>query len=265
MADTAAEEPFIVYSYVGAAARAVDEYTAEGILELRPELRHAGGLLAAPLGLMSTSGTGATVHIHAAGAPTRIDVHLYDSGDGVERVKVDTKLLRVGRSQVFSEARFTDADNPNRDLGYSTVSYVVTGPGIGRLENHDRPPYVGPARNERPITEIYGGVPRADGGFSIPDLPIRLRSGGRIHSGTMEVLGEASGMAVTRLKTGVERMRTEHMSTTILSAGRGGPFSITPEILASGDDFAICRMELIDHANDDRLLAVIRTRYRLLP
>jgi hypothetical protein len=163
----AAEEPFIVYSYVGAAARAIDEYTAEGILELRPELRHAGGLLAAPLGLMSTSGTGVTVHIHAAGAPTRIDVHMYESGDGVERVKVDTKLLRVGRTQVFAEARFTDADNPDRRLGYSTVSYVATGPGTGKLENHDEPPYVGPARNERPITEIYGGVPRADGGFDI--------------------------------------------------------------------------------------------------
>ena len=128
-----ADEPFIVYSYVGAAARAIDEHTAEGILELRPELRHAGGLLAAPLGLMSTSGTGVTVHIHAAGAPTRIDVHMYESGDGVQRVKVDTKLLRVGRSQVFAEARFTDADNPSRQLGYSTVSYVATGPGTGKL------------------------------------------------------------------------------------------------------------------------------------
>lgn len=265
MTDTAAEEPFIVYSYVGAASRALDEHTAEGILELRPELRHAGGLLAAPLGLMSTSGTGVTVHIHAAGAPTRIDVHMYESGEGVERVRVDTKLLRVGRSQVFGEARFTDADNPDRHLGYSTVSYVATGPGTGKLENREPAPYVGPARNERPITEIYGGVPRPDGGFDIPDLPSRLRSGGRIHSGTMEILGEAAGMAAAKLKTGVERMRTEHMSTTILSAGRGGPFSINPEVLATGDDFAICRMELIDHANDDRLLAVVRTRYRLLP
>lgn len=260
-----ADEPFIVYSYVGAAGRAIDEHTAEGVLELRPELRHAGGLLAAPLGLMSTAGTGVTVHIHAAGAPTRIDVHMWDSGDGVERVKVDTKLLRVGRSQVFAEARFSDADNPSRQMGYSTVSYVATGPGTGKLENHPAPPYVGPARNERPITEIYGGVPRADGGFDIPDLPPRLRAGGRIHSGTMEVLGEAAGMRAATLKTGVERMRTEHMSTTILSAGLGGPFSITPEVLASGDDFAICRMELRDHANDDRLLAVVRTRYRLLP
>jgi acyl-coenzyme A thioesterase PaaI-like protein len=265
MTDTAPEDRFIVYSYVGAASRAIDEYTAEGILQLRPELRHAGGLLAAPLGLMSTSGTGVTVHIHAAGAPTRIDVHMYESGDGVERVKVDTKVLRVGRSQVFAEGRFSDADNPSRQLGYSTVSYVATGPGTGVLENHDEPPYAGPARNERPITEIYGGVPRADGGFDIPDLPTRLRAGGRIHSGTMEILGEAAGMAATKLKTGVERMRTEHMSTTILSAGRGGPFSITPEVLASGDDFSICRMELIDHGNEDRLLAVVRTRYRLLP
>ena len=233
-----AEEPFIVYSYVGAAGRAIDEYTAEGILELRPELRHAGGLLAAPLGLMSTAGTGVTVHIHIAGAPTRIDVHMYEAAD---------------------------ADNPSRNLGYSTVSYISTGPGTGKLENHPEPPYVGPARNEHPITEIYGGVPRADGGFDIPDLPPRLRAGGRIHSGTMEILGEQAGMRASTLKTGVQRMRTEHMSTTILSAGMGGPFSIVPEVLASGDDFTMCRMELRDHANDDRLLAVVRTRHRLLP
>jgi hypothetical protein len=76
---------------------------------------------------MVLSSASVNVHIHAQGSPTGVDVQVFDPATDVSELLFRSRVLRVGRSQVFTEVRIEDAADERRVIGQGTTSFVVTG------------------------------------------------------------------------------------------------------------------------------------------
>src|SRR5262249_21131285 len=108
-----------------------------------------------------------------------------------------------------------------------------------------------------PLTEVFGGVPRPDGGYDIPALTEDLGHG-RLHSGVMQILGEAAALNAIRSELGTTpALRVEHLGTTVMTEGREGPFRIVPSLLTVGGSTAGCRVEVRDVGADNRFVGLI--------
>ena len=117
-----------VYSHIGASSEWLSDFTAEGTLRVRPDLRHPGGLLAAPLGIMVLDCAATNTHRLGLSAPTRVDVHLYEPAHDVDELRIRGTVIRNGRTQIFTEARIADARDASRVIAFGTTSFAVTGP-----------------------------------------------------------------------------------------------------------------------------------------
>jgi acyl-coenzyme A thioesterase PaaI-like protein len=266
MAQAPVAGSFIVYSHIGTWSTRLTDYTAEGMLRLRDDLRQPDGLLAAPLGVMILDCASSNTHPLALSAPTRVDVHLYDPAPDVDELRIRGRVLRHGRTQIFTDARIEDASDPTRAIAYGTVTMAVTGPAPSNPAPYggERPDLQTSDSSPRPpLVEVFGGVPAEDGGYSIPALTPSIGHG-RLHSGPMQTLGESAAMNAVRLGYGAKRMRTEHLGTSVVTSGRAGPFSIIPHVIAVNDSSAGCYVEVIDRGAENRLIATMSVRLRVL-
>jgi acyl-coenzyme A thioesterase PaaI-like protein len=114
------------------------------------------------------------------------------------------------------------------------------------------------------LTEVFGGVARDDGGYTIPELTPAIGHG-RLHSGPMMTMAEASALNAVRAKLDDDavEVRVDHLGTTVMTEGRKGPFTIVPTVLAVGATSAGCRVEVRDGGADDRFVALITASLQL--
>ena len=266
MTDQTAASPaseMIVYTHIGATSHPTSDITAEGGLYLRDDLRHSGGLFVAPLCIMVLDCAATNTTRLALSAPTRIDVDVYEAAPDVDELRIDGAVTRHGRSQIFTEATISDARDRSRVIAFATTSFAVSGPpSVTKYSDHSprRPDdgYTAP-----PLTEVFGGVPRADGGFDIPVLTPQLGHK-RLHSGVMQVLGEAAAMNAVQARIGSPAtLRVSHLGTTVMTEGRQGPFAIVPTVLAVHGSDAACRVEVRDRGADDRFVGLITAGVRI--
>jgi acyl-coenzyme A thioesterase PaaI-like protein len=260
MSEQAAPSPaseMIVYSYIGPTSELTSDVTAEGTLLLRDDLRHEGGLLAAPLCIMILDCAATNTTRLALSAPTRVDIDVFDTGAGVSSLRIRGAVTRHGRSQIFTEATIEDADDPSRIVAYGTTSFAVTGPpSVTKYTDHTAPGWA-EGTVLPPLTEVFGGEPRDDGGFTIPTLTPAIGHK-RLHSGVMQVLAEAAALNAVRAR--LDRavpLRIGHLGTTVMTEGRQGPFTVVPTVLAVGGTVAACRVEVRDQGSDGRFVALI--------
>ena len=261
-----AEETFIVYSHIGPWSRRLTDSTSEGTLRLRDDLRQGDGLLAAPLGIFLLDCVSKNTHVLALSAPTRIDVHVLEPATDVSGLRIQGRVIRHGRTQIFTEATMHDADDPERVVAYGTVSMSVTGPAGDTPAGYGHeppPPDEADPPPRPPLTEVFGGVPREDGGYDIPGLRPSIGHG-RLHSGVMQVLAEAAAMNAVRRTSGAQHVWTEYLGTTVAASARQGPFSVRPQVLSVRGGSGGCRVEVVDHGADDRTVASLFVRLRLV-
>jgi acyl-coenzyme A thioesterase PaaI-like protein len=241
----------------------VDDLHSEGRLRLRHDLRHAGGLLAAPLAITVVDASAANSHAFGLAPPTRVDVNVYEPAHDVAELRALGRLLRVGRNQIFSEVRFEDASQPGRLIAYGMESMAVSGPPLlgDGSEWTEGPPEDSPELP--PLPDVFEGVARDDGGYDITALTPRIGVR-RLHSGTMQVLGEAAAMNTVRLTSGATTVRTEHLGSSFMIEGRIGPFSLVPRLVGMHGDIAGCAVDVRDHGAGNLLTAVISARIRVV-
>ena len=118
------EGGLVSYRYLGCSSTARSRHTAEGGMRLRRDLRTAGGLLAAPLGIALLDTAGINVDALGRCAPTQIDVTVFEPAHDVDEVRIFGQIVREGRSQMFTQGRFED----RRDRAASSAS----APRVGR-------------------------------------------------------------------------------------------------------------------------------------
>jgi acyl-coenzyme A thioesterase PaaI-like protein len=251
----------ISYRYLGTYSEALGRHHAQGWLTLRPDLRGPVGLLAAPLGIALLDTAGINVDPLAVVAPTRIDVHVFEPAADVERVHVEGQLLREGRSQFFTEGRFTEARSPRRLLGHGATHWAVSGPNPGYhyVDNRHGTPR---SSDLPPLHEAFGARVRDDGNLEIPALTAELGADG-LHQGPFQVVSEAAAMRAAETALGHDHFWNEHLGTTIMSRGVGAPLATRAEVLHVDDQSIVVRVELRAEGADDRLCSVTTCRFRV--
>jgi uncharacterized protein (TIGR00369 family) len=84
----------------------------------------------------------------------------------------------------------------------------------------------------------------------------------RLHGGAQQLMAEAASLAGAAKAAGTDAVVTGDLSVRFIYPALNGPFVATPTVLSQGDDDVLCRVDLVDTGNDDRLVSIstIRTR-----
>ncbi|HUZ08723.1 MAG TPA: hypothetical protein VMU76_00965 [Acidimicrobiales bacterium] len=252
----------ISYRYLGTYSETTGNHEAEGWITIRRDLRGPVGLLAAPLGIALLDTAGINVDPIAVVSPTRIDVHLFERASDVDRVHLEGRILREGRTQLFTESRLTDVARPDRLIGLGSTHWAVGGPNPG-FDYVDNRPGVDDSPDLPPLYEAFGARRRGDGSLEIAELTDELGRNG-LHQGSFQVVPEAAAMIAAAEAAGTDRFWIEHLGTSIVARGVGAPFVTRAEVLRIAEGCAQVRVELRAAGADDRLCSVTFCRFRLV-
>ncbi len=196
-------------------------------------------------------------------ALTRIDVHVFDDGAGLEEVRVVGTVLREARTQVFTEATIEDESDARRVVAFATADWAILAPTPEGFVYTDPGPGVPDTPDLPPLSDAYDAHPSAGGGFVIDGLSTRVGVD-TLHHGPILVALEAAALEVAAAQVETDALRVEHFTTRFVKAGRVGPFVARAETTASRDRTVACRAELRDHGADGQVIAVALLRARAI-
>jgi acyl-coenzyme A thioesterase PaaI-like protein len=247
-AETVAE--LISYRHLGCRSVLREGFEAQGSMPLRSDMRRDGALIAAPVAIAMLDTAGIAVDRHWQLALTHVDVKLSGPATAVSRLGVFGSMTRQTRSQVFTEARFVDADNPGATIGVGTADWAVIAPTAKGFEYVDPGPGVTDSGDLPPLAGVYGAVPGVDGGFVIPELTPRL--GGLIlHHGPILVTLESAALQIAGAGA-----RVAAFGVRIVKAGKRGPFGASARVLSDQAGLVLVRAELNQDGDDANVVAV---------
>lgn len=252
----------MTYRYLASRPRVIDQTHAEGLMEIRPDLRaSSGAILGAPLAIAMLDVAGITVDRLWILALTQINVDIVDPAVEVIEVYLSGQITTAARSQIFTEARIYDAANRDRVIGFGTANWSVISPTPDGFE-YPEPGHGVKLMDEVPaLWKAFTGSRRSDGLLEIPGLRPEIGTE-RLHHGPMLVIMEAAAVEVAAGVLDTDVVAVEHLGLTIVAPGRSGPFVATPVLLAVRSRTVGCRVELRDQDRDDRLVAAAFVRVR---
>jgi hypothetical protein len=251
------------YAYLGSRPQAIDSTSAENVLDLRSDLRTpAGAVLAAPLAIAMLDAATVNVESLRVLAVTQVDIDIIDCAIDVRQAHLAGRVTTEMRSQLFTEARIDDAENPDRHIGFGTANWAV----LGRTPHRFCFPQPAPPETGRaglpPLWHAYSGRRRGDATLEIPRMPLEVDEE-RLHHGPMLVVTEAVALDIAAEALGTDELVVEHLAMTVVAPGRVGPFIATPVFTAIEGDSAGCRIELRDAGRGDRLIAATFVRMQM--
>lgn len=236
------------YRYLGCRSVLGDGFEARGRMPIRSDLRHGGGLLAAPVAIAMLDTAGIAVDRHWQLALTHVVVDLCGPAD-VDAVDVYGAMTRRARSQIFTEARVTAADDPARLISIGTADWtVISTTGTG-FEYIDPGPGVADSAVLPELAAAYGAERHADGSFVIDELTPRL-GGVLLHHGPILVALEAAAL---RAAGGVTVVQS--LDVRIVKAGRKGPFVATASIESDVAGSVLIRARMYQDADPTDVVA----------
>jgi hypothetical protein len=247
------------YAYLGSRPRAIDGRHADNVLRLRQDLRTpAGAVLAAPLAIAMLDAAVANVESMYVHVVTQVDVTVVDCAVDIERVLLSGAITAEARSQLFTEARISDADHPERRIGFGSANWAVVGTVPQRFCFPEPAVCPSAAGVLPPLWHAYSARRRFDGRLEIP----RLQDVGaeRLHHAPMLVVTETVALEYAAETLGTEELSVDSLNMTMVAPGRVGPFIATSVFSAIDGDTIGCRVELRDAGRDDCLVAAAFVR-----
>ncbi|MCW2517205.1 MAG: hypothetical protein JWR11_6247 [Mycobacterium sp.] len=242
------------YSYLGSSPQAIDRTHAQNVLRVREDLRtSAGAVMAAPLAIaMLDAGVVNVESLHVR-AVTQVDVTVVDCALDVERMLLAGAFTAEARSQLFTEARIVDADDPERRIGFGTANWAIVGTTPQRFCFPEPAAVLPGAGALPPLWHAYSARRRFDGRLEIP----RLQDVGaeRLHHAPMLIVAEAVALEHAADTLGTDELSVDSLSMSLVAPGRVGPFVATPVFSAVDAETVGCRVELRDTGWDDCLVA----------
>src|SRR6478735_4411323 len=236
---TGTMDDLVSYRYVGCSSVVRDRTHAEGRMRIRRDLRTPAGLRGAPLALAALDTAGINIDRFHHLALTRIDVHVFDDGAGLEEVRVVGRVVREARTQVFTEATIEDESDARRVVAFATADWAILAPTPEGFVYTEPGPGVPDTPDLPALSDAYDAHHRAGGGFVIDGLSTRVGVD-TLHHGPILVALEAAALEVATAQAETDALRVEHFTTRFVKAGRAGPFAATAEVLTTRDDTLAC-------------------------
>jgi uncharacterized protein (TIGR00369 family) len=264
---TAYPEPLAsdhLYGHLDMRSTRISDVLAEGTMPIGDDIRIPGGMRAALPALLIELITGQFAISLGMIVLSDMTLHLRDRGVGLDAVHGEVRLVRTGRSRVIGVGQLDAVDDPSRLVGYGTVSIAVLGPLDVPLSG---PPRVhGRPTNPPPILDAMGMVIRDDDSACVL---AKVHTGvvgpqDRLHGGAQQLMAEAASLAAAAQAAGTERVVTGDLSIRFVYPALNGPFVATPTVVSQTDDDVLCRVDLVDTGNDDRLVSISTIRTRIV-
>ena len=260
---TGTMDDLVSYRSVGCSSVVRDRTHAAGRMRIRRDLRPPAGVRGAPLAIAALDTAGINIDRFHHLALTRVDVHVFDDGAGLEEVRVVGTVLREARTQVFTEATIEDQSDARRVVAFATADWAILAPTPEGFVYTDPGPGVPDTPDLPPLSDAYDAHPNAGGGFVIDGLSTRVGVD-TLHHGPILVVLEAAALEVATAQAETDALRVEHFTTRFVKAGRVGPFVARAETTASRDGTVACRAELRDDGADRQVVAVALLRARAI-
>jgi len=241
----------VSYHHIGCRSEADGRHAATGGLRLRRDLRWCGGLQAGPLGISLLDTSGISVDPIADAAPTQIGLVILDDAADVRALRIHGRVVREGRTQMFTEGRFVDADDPGRVVALGTTSWAVACPKVPGYRYVDPGPGPDPDSELPTLAETFDCRRHAGDGYEITGLHrahLRWHDCWQLSSqGHIQVVLEAAAQEVAAPSSPVgTQLRLRHASITIVAKGAAGPFVSSATVGSATAQSVATRSDLHD-------------------
>jgi uncharacterized protein (TIGR00369 family) len=250
-----------LYGHLDMRATRISDVVAEGTMPIGDDIRTRGGVRAALPALLIELVTGQFAISLGMIVLSDMTLHLRDGCIDLDAVRAEVRLVRTGRSRV-AVGRLEDLSDPSRLVGFGTVSIAVLGPLDTPLSGP--PPVNGRPDNPPPILDAMGMYIRDEDSACVLAAVHTGVVGpqNRLHGGAQQLMAEAASLAGAAKAAGTDSVVTGDLSIRFIYPALSGPFVATPTVVSQGDDDVLCRVDLVDTGNDDRLVSIstIRTR-----
>ncbi len=244
------------YRYIGRRHGSMNIGPADDTVTVRHDMRNgAGGLLLSVLGIASPEG-GLVTDLEAVPNPVIHSCQIVDPGNDVTRFEVVTEDLKRGRQMAYSRSRIVDADQRDRVLAITEGQGVTIGtppPGLQRMEVD--PIEVVDSPDLPPLWQVFGGQPRSDGTWTLPELSTEFASpDAALHIGPQFVILEACAIDHAARSAGTSRLQGESAHVMFLARGKCGPFRFTGEVIRGAGRTIAVRTLGYDDGADGKLI-----------
>ena len=248
-----------IYDHLGVWSRRLSEETAETLMPITADIRIAGGVRAAPLGLAFEQGVGTYLFGKALAVPAQISLHIRDHADGVDEIRSTTRFVRVGRSIIVTDGEIRDSADEKRLIAYGSIIWAAIGEAPGLGQPSERPGHT-PAGFD--VLDSAGIEPIPDSaGVRLDGLtPQTLGPGGILHAGMYQLMCEEAALRAGRAALGTDRVVAADCTYDFLQPGKVGPFNANPELLHVGSDSVDARVTVRDEGSDNRPVCVAWVR-----
>jgi hypothetical protein len=242
-------DELVSYRYVGCQAEMHDRDHAVSHTTLRSHLLTPGSVSGTALAISMMDVAGICVDRVQLLGLTEVDLQLYEPALDVLRIRTVGHVLRWARTQVFTECRFEDADEPGRVLGIGAANWSVIAPTPEGFEYTDPGPGLPEGPDTPPMPTAFE-LERADGGgWILPALSPRVGTE-VLHHGPMLVSTERSALDAAADAAGTDALALRSWTMRIVKAGRRAPFTATAEVLSARDGVVGSRAQLVDGEGD---------------
>jgi hypothetical protein len=176
----------------------------------------------------------------------------------VRRFEVTTEQVKRGRQMGFSRSRIVDADQPARVLALTEGQGISIGTppeGLGQMAVE--PIEVIDSPDLPPLWQVFGGHPRPDGHWALPELAAEVASpDAALHIGPQFVVLETAALQRAAEVVGTDRLQGASSHVMFVARGKTGPFRIEAEPLAGARGTVAVRTVMRDEGAEDRVITV---------
>jgi hypothetical protein len=268
-------EGLITYWYLG---RAFNQAVDPDTMDLRADMRNAGGgIMAAPLAIAAPE-TGGWKDRESIPAPLTYSLHVLDPAPDVQTIRITRETVRRGRKIGFSRSLIADADDPHRVIAITSGTGVTLGEAPPGFQPVDLPPDL--RDSPLPPLPVVFGARRDPEGWRLPELSTRLAStSASLHLGPIHVVCEAAAIdaalqaaeiprrsgahgdeIASKSKSGV--LQIEDWEVHFAAPGRKGPFLVRAEAWPGPVGRLLVRFTLLDEGNADTIVATGTAAFR---
>jgi acyl-coenzyme A thioesterase PaaI-like protein len=252
------------YRYIGRSWSSMDEGPTDNTVTLRRDMRSpSGAVLLAVLGIAAPEGGGRS-DLEAVPNPVIHSCQVLDPGRDVQRIAVESDVLKLGRQMGFSRSRIVDADDPGRVLALTQGQGISLGappPGLERMAVD--PIVVADGPNLPPLWQVFGAARRADGHWALPMLTSEVASpDAALHLGPQFVLLETAAFEVATSSVGTDEVEAVSSHVMFLARGKVGPFRADAEIQTGSAGTTGVRVLLHDEGAGDRAVTAGSYQFR---
>ncbi|GFG53352.1 hypothetical protein MAGR_47930 [Mycolicibacterium agri] len=252
------------YRYIGRFHASMDNGEPDETVTLRRDMRNpTGGLLLAVLGIASPD-SGGVSDLEAVPNPVIWSGQILDPGRDVQRIEINTEVLKQGSQMAYSRSTIVDADHPERVLALTEGQGVSIGVPPEGLQKMDHVPLeIVDSPELPPLWQAFGGSRRPDGHWALPELSAEVASpDAALHIGPQFVILETTALDAAGNAVGTDRLQGTSGHVMFLARGKVGPFRVEAQPLVGADGTVGVRATLHDEGNGDKAITAASYVFR---